>query len=129
MVSSLAFNIEPLINFNFGRSFREEVDLYNIFRVVNAYGARGIELREIFLYYDVEEDPIHQPVVSEFVELDWNAMDSNSRKMKDLQRVQKDLLRDFPSWPVHSELWAESRMTFLRETQSKFKLMDLKVNY
>ncbi|APA09467.1 hypothetical protein SS1G_12272 [Sclerotinia sclerotiorum 1980 UF-70] len=129
MVSSLAFNIEPLINCNFGRSFREEVDLYNIFRVVNAYGARGIELREIFLYYDVEEDPIHQPVVSEFVELDWNAMDSNSRKMKDLQRVQKDLLRDFPSWPVHSELWAESRMIFLRETQSKFKLMDLKVNY
>ncbi|KAF7863988.1 hypothetical protein EAF04_006953 [Stromatinia cepivora] len=128
MMSSLAFNIQPLINCNSSRSVPEEVDWYNIFRIVDAYGVRGLELREIILYYDVEEDSTHQPVVSEFVELDWNAMDSSSQKMKDLQSVQRDLLREFPSWSAHGELLADSPTTFWREIQSKFKLMDLKVN-
>ncbi|CAD6442176.1 e52af8c4-b0a7-4ea3-8be9-257d2d09ee86 [Sclerotinia trifoliorum] len=129
MISSLAFNIQPLINCNSGRFVPAEVDWYNMFRIVNAYGARGLELREIILYYDVEENRTHQPVVSEFVELDWSVMDSNSRKTKELQRVQGDLLRDLSSWPVHRELLLDSRAIYLREIQSRFKLMDLKVSY
>ncbi|QSZ37518.1 hypothetical protein DSL72_008616 [Monilinia vaccinii-corymbosi] len=129
-MSSLAFNIDHFIGYNpTRRDF--EVDWSSIFRIVDAYGGRSSVLREIILYHDMEEKPKSQPVGSEFVELDWSAMDPDCQKMQQLQTVQRDLLRDFPKWwqasPSLREVSSPRRLW--ADIQSKVKLMDLKVNY
>ncbi|KAA8574854.1 hypothetical protein EYC84_004098 [Monilinia fructicola] len=129
-MSSLAFNIDHFVNYDPVRC-DFDVDWFKIFRIVDAYEGRSSVLREIILYHNTEENPKLQPVGSEFVELDWSAMDPECEKMQQLQCVQRDLLRDFPKWwqvsPSLQEMSSPSKLW--EEIQLKVKLMDIGVDF
>lgn len=73
-----------------------EIDWMAIFHPVDSSGAHLSKLREIILYHAERSMSTDQPVGSEFVELDWTAMDLNSLKSKSFQTVQRQLLATFP---------------------------------
>ncbi|ESZ98126.1 hypothetical protein SBOR_1505 [Sclerotinia borealis F-4128] len=125
-MSSLAFNIYQ--RYSWGEPVWE-VDWNDIFRAIDAYGARSSELQEIILYYDMDIEPEYQWAGSEFVELDWSAMDPYCEKMNHLQTVQRELLRDSPGLePDWRAVTRERMLEIWGNIQSKVILMDVKVN-
>ncbi|KAM3085397.1 hypothetical protein ACMFMG_002475 [Clarireedia jacksonii] len=125
---SLAYNIYQFFSH---RGYNSGVNWSKIFRIVDAYGERSSELQEIVLYYDDNEEfTNHSSVRTEFVDLDWGAMDPDCHKIRSLQDVQRDLLREFPAKAEFAEQGRdrERAVAIWGDIQAKAKFMDIKVS-
>jgi len=125
---SIAYNIYQFFSY---RGYTSGINWSKIFRIVDAYGDRSSELREIVLYYDDNEDfTNHSSVRTEFVDLDWSAMDPDCHKVRSLQDVQRDILREFPAKAelVEQGRDKEKAIAIWGDIQAKVKFMDIKVS-
>ncbi|KAF7902768.1 hypothetical protein EAF00_002671 [Botryotinia globosa] len=141
---SRAFNICNFSNYNPGCLVQDETATFswtNIFDAIDSHIYLGYELQDIVLYYDAEDKPeqaSEQADRSEFVEVDWTAMDPESQKTKMLQCAQRDLLKKMPSYcpPWEHRSFTETEDDSVPRgnavwelLQSKVKLMELKVKH